>query len=113
MPLHTVDDVQRDPSGVTTLAIEHLTRGAAAWWLHVDLDVLSGAEFPACAAATDPAMPGGLTWAELTAICATALRAEGCRGWSVGVYNTDLDPTGEAAHRIVRFLAEALGGPNP
>jgi hypothetical protein len=32
---------------------------AAGWWLQVDLDVLGGDEFRACAAADDPSMPPG------------------------------------------------------
>jgi len=36
-------------------------------------------------------------------------RAGGCRGWSVGVYNPDLDPERCAARQIVKFLAQALG----
>jgi arginase len=51
-------------------------------------------------------MPGGLTWTELTALASTAVRAPSCRGLSVSVYNTDLDPDRHAARRIVRFLAE-------
>jgi hypothetical protein len=39
----------------------------------------------------------------------SALRAGGCRGWSVGVYNTDLDPQRRAARQIVNFLAEVIG----
>jgi arginase family enzyme len=59
-------------------------------------------------AAHDPAMPGGLSWAELTAVVSSALRAGGCRGWSVGVYNPDLDPKRCAARQIVTFLAQVL-----
>ena len=37
------------------------------------------------------------------------LRSGGCRGWSVGVYNPDLDPEGRAARQVVTFLAEVVG----
>jgi hypothetical protein len=33
------------------------------------------------------------------------LDAGGCRGWSVGVYNPDLDPDGSDAQRIVGYVA--------
>ena len=46
--------------------------------------------------------------ADLTAVTRVALQAEVCRGWSVGVYNADLDPDGRDARRIVAFLADAL-----
>ena len=111
--VHAVDEVHQDPSGTAALAIERLTRHAKAWWLHIDLDVLEGHEFPACGAASDLTMPGGLSWIELTAMAATAIRADGCHGWSVGVYNTDLDPTRQAARRIVSFIAEVAANENP
>src|SRR2546421_1794454 len=87
-------------------ALDQLASQAAGWWLHIDLDVLNGEEFSACGAARDPSMPDGLTWAELTILTKSALQAAGCTGWSVGVYNTDLDPDGQAAERIVRYVQE-------
>jgi hypothetical protein len=39
----------------------------------------------------------------------SALQAGGCRGWSLGVYNPDLDPERHAARRIVAFLAGIIG----
>lgn len=104
--LHPLEELQRDPLGTTARAVERITAHAPRWWLHTDLDVLDGREFPACGAASDPATPGGLTWSELTGIVALALASGGCVGWSVGVYNTDLDPGRDAAARIVRFLAD-------
>lgn len=107
--LHPLEELQGDPVGTTTGGIAHVAAHAPRWWLHTDLDVLDGREFPACGAASDPATPGGLTWPELTAVIALALASDGCAGWSVGVYNTDLDPTRSAAARIVRFIADAVG----
>jgi hypothetical protein len=37
-------------------------------------------------------MPGGLSWVELAAVVSSALRIGGCRGWSLDVYNPDLNP---------------------
>jgi arginase len=90
-----------------------LARRAHGWWLHIDLDVLAGSEFSACDAATDPATPGGLTWTELATVTTAALRAGGCRGCSIGVYNTDLDPGGHAAARIVAFAAGVAAHARP
>ena len=53
-------------------------------------------------------MPAGLTWAELATVAGTALRTIGCRGWRIGVYNPDLDPDGQDARRIVRFMADVI-----
>jgi hypothetical protein len=33
----------------------------------------------------------------------------GAQGWSLGVYNTDLDPERRAADQVVRFMAEVCG----
>ena len=107
--LHGAEELRRDPQRIAAKAASHVASQAPGWWLHVDLDVLDGKEFRACGAAGDAAMPEGLTWAELTAITKTALQTDGCRGWSIGVYNPDLDPEGRDAHRIVAYLAAVTG----
>lgn len=102
--LHGATELRRDPEGTADASASHVAEHAPDWWLHVDLDVLDGAEFAACGAATDPSMPRGLTWAQLTAATRAALHVRGCRGWSIGVYNADLDPDGGDARRIVAYL---------
>jgi hypothetical protein len=72
--------------------------------------VLAGKEFSACGAASDPSMPDGLSWSELAAVVASALQVGGAQGWSLGVYNTDLDPARRAAEQVVRFVEEVCGG---
>jgi arginase len=104
--LHTADDVRAGPAELGRRAAAQASERAPRWWLHIDLDVLAGGEFPACGAATDPSMPGGLLWTELTALVTSALATGGCCGWSIGVYNTDLDPGGEAARRVVDFVRD-------
>ena len=74
------------------------------WWLHTDLDVLASTEL----AAVDYPQPGGLTWSQLTDITLAALAADGCAGWSVCIYNPDLDPGGDGADDIIGFLARAV-----
>jgi arginase len=113
-------------AGVTTLAgqLRALIRpgelaadGSAAavaalpgsWWLHTDLDVLATTEL----AAVDYPQPGGLTWQQLSRLTAAALAAGGCAGWSVCVYNPDLDPDRSGADAIVGYLAQALGPADP
>jgi arginase len=104
--LYGADELRRNPEQIAALAAAHVASEAAGWWLHVDLDVLDGTEFPACGAAGDPSMPEGLTWTELSDITRTALQTDGCRGWSIGVYNPDLDPEHREAQRIVAYLAD-------
>jgi arginase len=107
--LLTATAVHADPARAGAQAAEQAASQAPGWWLHTDLDVLAGNEFSACGAAADPAMPGGLSWAELTAVVSSALRAGGCRGWSIGVYNPDLDPDRRSARQVVTFLAGVIG----
>jgi arginase len=104
--VHGVDEVRRHPAELGRQAAQQAGRAAPGWWLHIDLDVLDRNEFSACGAATDLSMPPGLTWAELGAATKAAYAAGGCRGWSIGVYNTDLDPEHKAATRIVTFLTD-------
>jgi arginase len=74
------------------------------WWLHTDLDVLATAEL----AAVDYAQPGGLSWDQLAGLTATALAADGCAGWSVCIYNPDLDPGRDGADAIVSYISQAI-----
>jgi arginase len=104
--LHGAEELRREPEQIAAQAADHVADQAPGWWLHVDLDVLDGKEFRACGAASDPSMPEGLTWAELTHITRIALQTGGCRGWSIGVYNPDLDPDGREAERVVAYVAE-------
>jgi arginase len=83
-----------------------LTGASDSFWLHVDLDVLRTDDFPAA----DYLQPGGLTWSELLEIAAPALADPRCFGCSVVIYNPDLDPKRTSASRIVRFMAELVGG---
>jgi arginase len=53
----------------------------------------------------DYPQPGGLFWEHLEAITRTALAVGGCAGWSVCIYNPDLDPDRSGADRIVGYLA--------
>lgn len=104
--LHKADELRRDPEQIAADSAAHVAGEARGWWLHVDLDVLDSTAFRACGAASDESMPEGLTWMQLTALTRAALRAGGCRGWSVGVYNADLDPDGRDALQIVAYLAD-------
>jgi arginase len=104
--LRPASDLHQAPAEAGRRAAEQVAAQASGWWLHIDLDVLDGKEFSACGAASDPAMAGGLSWSELGAVAASALEVGGACGWSLGVYNADLDPDRRAAERIVKFVAD-------
>ncbi len=108
--VRTAADLHHDPAEGGRQAAGQVSAHAPGWWLHIDLDVLDRHEFSACGAASDDTMPGGLSWPELAAIASSALHAGGARGWSLGVYNPDLDPDRRAAKRIVNFIADVTSG---
>jgi arginase len=76
----------------------------APWWLHTDLDALATDNF----AAVDYPQPGGLTWRQLSQVTSAALAAGGCAGWSVCIYNPDLDPDRRGADAIIGYITSAL-----
>jgi arginase family enzyme len=61
--------------------------------------------------AGDLALPapqsGGLTWEQLTEITSAALASPGCAGWSVCIYNPDLDPGRRGADDIISYITKA------
>jgi arginase len=103
-------ELHEDPAAAGREAAEQVMSQASGWWLHIDLDVLDRHEFSSCGAASDDAMPGGLSWAELTSIVSSAGEVGGARGWSVGVYNPDLDPERRDAGHIVNFIEGVVSG---
>ena len=104
--LRSADEVSADPPGYARMAIEHVAAHASRWWLHIDLDVLARSDFSACGAPGEVSLAGGLTWRQLTQITASALQDGGCAGWSMSIYNPDLDPDRSTARRIVEFVAQ-------
>jgi arginase len=104
--LRPAGEVSADPAGCARMAIEHVAAQAPRWWLHIDLDVLARSEFAACGAPGEVMLAGGLTWPQLTQIATSAMQDGGCCGWSLAVYNPDLDPDRSAARRIVGFVAQ-------
>jgi len=83
---------------------EQLGALPAPWWLHTDLDVLATREL----AAVDYPQPGGLDWNQLSDVTTAALAAYGCAGWSVCIYNPDLDPAHEGADKIISYITRVV-----
>jgi len=106
--LHPAAELQEQPAA-TTVAAARRVAAAGAWWLHLDLDVLSTEAM----ASVDYPQDGGLDWDELVEVVVAAFSQPGCVGWSIAIYNPDLDPTGSDARRItdfVRVVARAIAG---
>jgi arginase len=89
--------------GEATEALKHVGAAAKHFWLHVDLDVLSTEAL----SAVDYPQPGGLSWNDLGEITIRALAHPSCAGWSVVIYNPDLDEDRTGARRIVRYIEES------
>ena len=96
------------PFDVGRGAVAALARRCSRWWLHVDLDVLEPAEFPAQGLPDVPDDPGGLTWPQLTELTTSVVGAGGCLGFSIAIYDPDQDPESRCAADIVRFVATTL-----
>ena len=55
----------------------------------------------------------GLTWQQLSQLTSAALATPGCAGWSVCIYNPDLDPGLDGADAIIGYLVKAITGAGP
>jgi arginase len=95
--------IAEDPAAVADEAVVALS-ARGPWWLHVDLDVLSTESL----AAVDYPQAGGLDWPALADVTQRALASPDVLGWTVTIYNPELDPQGAAAARIVRYVVESL-----
>jgi arginase len=104
--LRGAEEVSAQPVRVAREAVRYLASRVHGWWLHTDLDVLDRRDFSACGAAGEVALSGGLTWPQLTDVVRAALDAGECRGWSLVIYDPDLDPDGHQARRIVQFVSD-------
>lgn len=93
-----VERIRRDgPAKTGAAALAHVRRSAERVWLHIDLDVLDQAVFPA----TDYLMSGGLDWDELIAMLRPAAASDRLVGWSISCYNPEKDPGGRDGRAIV------------
>jgi arginase len=110
--VRTGNELAEDAGGVARRAAEHVASATSDWWLHVDLDVLSNGVFGSYGAPGEPVLPGGLTWPQLVVSVETLLQQPGCRGWSLGVYNPDLDDDGRDAHAIVDMITRVADSIN-
>ena len=82
-------------------ALDHVAAVASdRVWLHIDLDVLDQAVFPA----TDYLMSGGLDWDELVDAGAPGRDRPRLVGWSIACYNPEKDPGGTDGRAIVAAM---------
>jgi arginase len=94
---------ERGPAAVGSDAAARLADRPA--WLHLDLDVLDEAIFPA----VSYPQPLGLDWEELGALVRPLAAAPNLIGISVADFNPDRDSGATHANRVVEALADILG----
>lgn len=93
---------ERGPVDAAETAVRSLGAGTP-FWLHLDVDVLDQAAFPA----TDYLLPDGMTWDELRTTLPTLFRAPDLIGASIACYNPEKDPDRACGRRLVSVLAES------
>ncbi|MGI9371096.1 MAG: arginase family protein [Hyphomicrobiales bacterium] len=71
------------------------------FWLHIDVDVLDDALFPA----TDYPMPDGLDWHDITSLLRPLLRSDALIGLSLGCYNPERDAGASCGLRLVDLFS--------
>jgi arginase len=97
-----------DADAIRATGAEAVGRGTAdaagPCWVHLDVDVLDEAAFPA----TDYLMPGGLQLAELGNLLRPLLASPSLAGVSVGCYNPDKDPDGSNGDALAAVFRDSL-----
>jgi arginase len=74
------------------------------FWLHVDVDVIDSTLMPA----VDSPENCGLSWAEFDTALGAFLRDPKLVGLNFGIFDPELDPTGDLARRIAAVLRRRL-----
>jgi arginase len=96
---------RRGIEAVAGEAVSLLTRpDLAAFWVHLDADVLDDAIMPA----VDYRMPGGLSWDELGLTLDHAIRSGKAAGLHLTIFNPSLDRDERIASTLVSMLGRAL-----
>lgn len=91
-----------DPAGVGSETAARLAGDSGCFFVSIDWDVLEPGVFPA----TDYLQPGGMSWAELTALARPLLSSPACVGLAMTCYNPEKDTAAlDCGARIVDFLA--------
>jgi len=96
--------VKANPCTAAEVALDRLRETADAFLLHVDVDVMDVAEFPA----TDAQHDFGLAAADLVAALKVFVASSQCVGVVVTEYNPDLDPSGASARKLIGIVEDVL-----
>jgi len=95
----------RDAGAASTGAeIADALADAMPFWVHLDVDILDEAVFPA----TDYLMPDGLTWDELAELLRPLASHRALIGASIGCYNPEKDPGDACGRRLVDLWRDVI-----
>jgi arginase len=100
------DGVRVRGGGAVGRELVERSRDPGRMWVHLDVDVLDEAVFPA----TDYLMPGGLAWSELTELLEPLLTSPSLVGVSVGCYNPTKDRDAAGGRALVEAFRAAASG---
>jgi arginase len=107
-PIHRFPLSEVRTKGIEAVTNQMVGMIAAApvkgFWLHVDVDVLDSTLMPS----VDSPENCGLSWAEFDAAMAAFLRDPRLVGLNIGIFDPELDPTGEHGRRIAAVLRRRL-----
>ena len=101
------DAVVADPAAAGHAAVAHFAAGTATapvYWVHLDVDVLDEAAFPA----TDYLMPNGIDLDQLADVLRPLTQHPAMIGFSLGCYNPSKDPDGRYGVALADLLADVL-----
>jgi arginase len=105
LTVHGPGAIKTGPADVGRAACDRFASAATPYWLHLDVDVLDEAAFPA----TDYLMPGGIDLPQLTGLLAPMGHDPLLIGASVGCYNPQKDPGRRCGAALADVLASTLG----
>jgi arginase len=98
--LYGAEELRHQGVAVAGAELAERLGAAGPFWLHLDVDVLDEAVFPA----TDYLQPNGLGWDELTALLVPLAASDALIGASLACYNPDKDPGLVHGRRLVDAL---------
>jgi arginase len=97
-------DIAADPGGLGQTTRDRFAVSRIPYWLHLDLDVLDEAAFPA----TDYLMPGGIDLGQLADLLRPLGHDPALVGASIGCYNPQKDPDGHYGAALADVLVDVL-----
>lgn len=97
------------PEQVAGQIARTVTRHTEGFWIHLDADVVDGAEMPA----VDSPEPDGISFAVLAQLLGWLLRSPRCVGMEVTILDPDRDPDGACARGLADCLVNAFAAALP